>query len=115
MQARDILRSDISYVFENGRWSRYLNYGRRPPLATFAALIEQFRNSPAPASAQGGATPQDVVQEFLVYLSTYAMWSSGGSAFATGDSTTISAALQALRDSQARLDTYTTAIMPAVQ
>lgn len=115
MQARDILRGDISYVFENGRWSRYLNYGRRPPLATFATIIEQFRNAPTPASAQGGTSPQDVIQEFMVYLTTYATWSSGGSPFSAGDANVISPTLQALRDSQTRLDTYTTALIPAAQ
>lgn len=77
LQAREFVRDDVSYVFENGRWSRYLNYGPRPPLSGFGLLAEEFRESSPPAGADFGATPQAVMEEMFTYLYTYGIWATG--------------------------------------
>lgn len=77
LQAREYLREDVSYVFENGKWSRYLNYGIRPPLSGFGLLAEQFRMCAPPPGNKFGANPQAVVEELFTYLYTYGMWATG--------------------------------------
>lgn len=111
LQARDILRSDLSYVFENGRWTRYLSYGRQLPTTEFASVVQQFINTPASSSGAGAVTPENVVQEFYIYLSTYATWSAGGAPFSAGASNAIAPMLRTLQDSQRRLDDFTTAMI----
>ncbi|MCC7375588.1 MAG: type II secretion system protein [Verrucomicrobiales bacterium] len=77
VQAQEFLREDVSYVFENGRWSRYTNYGPRPPLSGFGLLAEQFRTAAVPAGSRFGATPQAVMEEAFTYLFTYGVWATG--------------------------------------
>lgn len=115
LQARDLLRSDLSYVFENGRWTRYLNYGRQPTANDFTTVVQEFINSPALNQGAGAVTPSAVLQEFYVYLTSYASWSSGGSAFAAGTTNAVSPYLRMLQDSQQRLDDFTTALMTRTQ
>lgn len=110
LQAREVLREDISYIFENGRWNRYLNYGWRPPLSGFGLLAEQFRTAPLPADPKFGATPQAVVEEVFTYLYTYGVWATGtppsAAPFETGGSTSSQQipAYQVLLDAQKRLE-----------
>lgn len=115
LQARDLLRTDVSFVFENGRWTRYLNYGRRPTDTDYTAIMQQFLATPPPSDAPGAVTPSAVLQEFYVYLTTYASWSQGAAAFAPGTSNSIAPALRSLRDSQQRLDDFTAALVNANQ
>ncbi|MBL9135023.1 MAG: type II secretion system protein [Verrucomicrobiales bacterium] len=77
VQAEEFLREDVSYVFENGRWSRYTNYGPRPPLSGFGLLAEQFRTSPLPPGNKFGSNPQAVIEEVFTYLYTYGVWATG--------------------------------------
>lgn len=111
LQARDLLRSDLSYVFENGRWTRYLSYGRQLPTTEFATVVQQFLNTPAINTGPGAVTPENVVQEFYIYLSTYATWSSGAAPFSAGASNSIAPMLRTLQDSQRRLDDFTAAMI----
>lgn len=113
LQAREFLRDDVSYVFENGRWSRYLNYGKRPPLSGFGLLVEQFRTSALPTAPKFGANQQAVVEELFTYLYTYGMWAAGNppltAPFEVGGSTSAQQvpAYQALLDCQKRLEIIT--------
>lgn len=77
VQAQEFLREDVSYVFENGRWSRYTNYGPRPPLSGFGLLAEQFRTAAIPTGNKFGANPQAVIEEVFTYLYTYGVWATG--------------------------------------
>lgn len=111
LQARDLLRSDLSYVFENGRWTRYLNYGRQVSGSSISEMFQAFLNSGALSTASGAVTPSAVVQEFYVYLTSYAQWSQGASAFAAGTTNSVAPSLRILQDSQQRLDDFTTALL----
>ncbi|MBX3746243.1 MAG: type II secretion system protein [Verrucomicrobiae bacterium] len=110
LQAQEYVREDISYVFENGRWSRYLNYGKRPPLSGFGLLAENFRQSPMPPNSKFGANAQAVVEEVFTYLYTYGFWATGeppySVPFDNGGSTSDQQvpAYQALLGAQSRLD-----------
>jgi prepilin-type N-terminal cleavage/methylation domain-containing protein len=77
LQAEEFVREDVSYIFENGRWNRYTNYGPRPPLAGFGLLAEEFRLSPVPPGNKFGASPQAVIDEVFTYLFTYGIWATG--------------------------------------
>ncbi len=114
LQARDLLRSDLSYVFEHGQWTRYLAYGRQSEQAApFASAVTGFLASGA-APGNTSIDPASVVQEMYLYLSTYATWSSGSAnfdAFASGTSNAPAPVLRTLQDSQQRLDDFTTALI----
>jgi prepilin-type N-terminal cleavage/methylation domain-containing protein len=110
LQSREVLREDMSYIFENGRWNRYLNYGWRPPLAGFGLLAEQFRNAPIPNPVKFGANPQAVVEEVFTYLYSYGIWAIGDppalAPFESGGSTSQQQVplYQVLLDAQKRLE-----------
>lgn len=112
VQAREFLRADTSYIFENGRWSRDITYGAGPPLGTFGQLVANFLDSEPAESARFGASPQAVIEEFFTYLYTYGMWAAGKPPdflpFETGGSTSEQQIPQfrSLKDSQARLDSF---------
>ncbi|MGC8989554.1 MAG: type II secretion system protein, partial [Verrucomicrobiia bacterium] len=42
LQTREIIREDVSYVFENGRWARYLGGGRGAGGGDFGSLVDAF-------------------------------------------------------------------------
>ena len=77
LQAEEFVREDVSYVFENGRWSRYTNYGPRPLLSGFGLLAEQFRQCPLPPGNKFGSNPQAVIEEVFTYFYTYGTWATG--------------------------------------
>lgn len=77
LQAREILREDVSYVHEHGKWGRQMLYGRRPPQGPFGALVEAFLNAPAPPDPKFGSNQQAVIDEFYEYMWTYAIWAMG--------------------------------------
>jgi len=112
VQTREFLRTDSSYIFENGRWSRDLMYGVQPPLGAFGLLVQDFLDSPIPPDAKFGASPQAVIEEFFTYMYTYGIWATGIAPdvppFETGGSTSEQQvpAFRSLKDAQARLDSY---------
>ncbi len=110
LQAREFLRADTSYVFENGRWSRDITYGVQSPLGAFGQLVADFLASPVPPGTHFGSNPQAVVEEFFTYLYSYGVWASGSppdfAPFETGGSNSDQQVpyFRSLKDCQARLD-----------
>lgn len=109
VQAREFVRDDVSYIFEDQRWNRYLTYGPRPLIQGFGELAEEFRLCATPPGTKFGATPQAVIEEMFTYLYSYGNWATGEAPdtlpFDTGGSSTVQQvpAYQALLDSQARM------------
>lgn len=77
LEAREVIREDVSYVHENGKWGRQMVYGERPPWGSFGELVQAFLDAPAPPDPKFGATQQAVVDEFNEYMWTYAIWAIG--------------------------------------
>jgi type II secretory pathway pseudopilin PulG len=74
LQAREYLRDDTSYVFEDGRWNRHILYGAKPLLGPFGELAEQFRTNSINPNTKNLATPQAVIEEVFSYLYIYGQW-----------------------------------------
>ncbi len=109
LQGQELLKEDTSYIFENGRWVRYILYGIRPPLSNFGNILEDFRASPVPPSAASGATPQIVVDELYTFLRAYSDWATDpAGSFVTGGPGTQDyyPSYRRVLDSQARLDAF---------
>jgi len=80
IQVNEVLVDDASYVYENGRWGRYLVSGKTKPPGTFGSLVDQFLSTspPPPDSNQFGANQQAIVDEMYYYMWAYAQWASAG-------------------------------------
>jgi type II secretory pathway pseudopilin PulG len=76
---REIIRADMSRVFENGLWRNSPNLGitNLPPpglsLGSIAAIYST--NSAGPASTEG-ATPQSALAAMIAYMDAYTMWAN---------------------------------------
>ncbi|MCX8107572.1 MAG: type II secretion system GspH family protein, partial [Verrucomicrobiae bacterium] len=80
LQTTVIVREDVSYVFENGRWNRHVTMGRRSPSATrsFGGWVEQFLNVATNPGSKFSAEQQDVVNEMYNFLWYVAAWAEAG-------------------------------------
>lgn len=84
IQARDILKQSISYVFEFGKWRGQVLEGRVPRLGGlgFGFEVEEFLNSPLNPGARFGGTQQAVVDQIYSYMFIYTLWANDNPCFA---------------------------------
>lgn len=78
LQTREIIREDVSYVFENGRWARYLGSGRSSGNGVFGSLVDAFLDSVLYSGAKFAADQQSIVDEMYNYLWFVALWANDG-------------------------------------
>jgi type II secretory pathway pseudopilin PulG len=76
----EVIRSDMSRVFEYGIWRDQISLGvtnSSPSSAGLGSLAAQFfTNSPPPVSPNWGETPQTIVGLMNTYMSAYTAWAS---------------------------------------
>jgi type II secretory pathway pseudopilin PulG len=77
LQAREFLRHDVSFAFEEGRWNRHAVYGSGGWHQPFGQLVDVFLSTPPAPDAANGVTPEAVITEFYNYLYHTGMWASG--------------------------------------
>ena len=70
------IQSDVSFVYQNGRWGRNLSVSDRDE-GTFGQLVDLFLQEPVPCDPDSGATQRAVVDAFYDYLWGYADWAFG--------------------------------------
>jgi hypothetical protein len=73
---RETLRSDTSFVFQNGKWGRQLS-SADDGTSDFGQLVDRFLQGPAPCDPGVQATQRAVVNAFYDYLWGYADWAFG--------------------------------------
>jgi len=78
LQTCEIIREDVSYVFENGRWVRYLTGGRGTGSGVFGSLVDAFLNSSLYGGRKFAADQQSIVDEIYNYLWYVALWANDG-------------------------------------
>ncbi|NLH72712.1 MAG: type II secretion system protein [Verrucomicrobia bacterium] len=78
LQTCEIIREDVSYVFENGRWARYLTGGRGTGSGVFGSLVDAFLNSSLYGGRKFAADQQSIVDEIYNYLWYVALWANDG-------------------------------------
>jgi hypothetical protein len=78
LQAREFIHEDVSYVYENGRWSRYLNYGRNNLMGLFGQMVDAFLASPPNPDTKFAASQQSIVDEMYNYLWYFGLWAEEG-------------------------------------
>ena len=72
----ETIQSDVSFVYQNGRWGRNLSVSDRDE-GTFGQLVDLFLQQPVPCDPDSGATQRSVVDAFYDYLWGYADWGFG--------------------------------------
>lgn len=72
----ETILSDVSFVYQNGRWGRNLNVGDDDE-GNFGELVDLFLQQPVPCDPDSGATQRSVVDAFYDYLWGYADWAFG--------------------------------------
>jgi type II secretory pathway pseudopilin PulG len=91
LQARQILKSDASYIFEGGAWRDQLAPIQDPltptnsPGTQFAEITRAFLDSPLPSVSHNSATQLGFVNFFYTYMWSYAQWADGNPCFTTGN------------------------------
>lgn len=105
LQVTEVLLEDSSYVYEDGRWGRYLVTGKTKPAGAFGALVDQFLSAlpPPPNPNQFGANQQAIVDEMYYYMWSYAQWASDGFPKGGSSSSQHVPALRFIEDSSVRL------------
>lgn len=105
IQVNEVLVDDASYVYENGRWGRYLVSGKTKPPGTFGALVDQFLSAspPPPDANQFGANQQAIVDEMYYFMWAYAQWASEGFPKGGSSSSQHVPELRFIEDSSVRL------------
>lgn len=78
IQAREFIHEDVSYVFENGRWGRYLNSGSNALLGLFGQMVDAFLAANPPPDPKFYADQQAVVDELYNYLWYLGIWADEG-------------------------------------
>ncbi len=78
VQGREALREDTSYVFEHGRWGRYVYYGRSGSTGSFGDWVEAFLHAPAPSNPKFYATQQAVVDPMYDFMYYMGLWGQLG-------------------------------------
>ena len=80
LQAAEVILEDASYVFENGRWGRYVLYGRDNSMGPFGTLVDAYLAAPQPPpnGNQFGSNKRSIVDEMFYYMWNYARWSERG-------------------------------------
>jgi len=73
---REIVREDVSFVYQGGNWGLQLNPGGNDN-GDFGQLVDRFLQGPAPCDADKYATQRSVVNAFYDYLWGYADWAFG--------------------------------------
>lgn len=77
LQMRDIIREDVSYVFENGRWVRYVTTGKSGTSGSFGDLVDAFLRSAPNLSPKFYSTQQAVIDDMYNYLWYFGLWATG--------------------------------------
>jgi hypothetical protein len=81
---KEVIRSDMSRVFEYGIWRDQINVGitNTPPSSLgLGAIAASFFTNAAPGSATFGATPQTFIAVMTSYMNAYSMWAGMDSCF----------------------------------
>jgi len=77
LQMRDIIREDVSYVFENGRWARYVTTGKSGTTGSFGDLVDAFLASNPNTNPKFYSTQQAIIDDMYNYLWYFALWATG--------------------------------------
>lgn len=75
---RQIVHTDISFVYQNHKWSRRLQ-GSDDSVGGFGDLASEFLKPPAPTNPKFAATQQAVLNLMYSFLWTYDNWAYGNS------------------------------------
>lgn len=78
MQAREFIHEDASYVYENGRWGRYVTSGRNSLAGAFGQMVDAFLATSLPSDPKFNADQQAVVDDMYNYLWYFAAWANDG-------------------------------------
>ncbi len=77
LQGRQYIKGDVSFVFEHGRWGRYVYYGRAPSYGPFGNWVNAFLtnslHTPVPP-----ASPQAVADSMYNLLYYATLWAQQG-------------------------------------
>ena len=88
LQAREQVVEDVSYSYENGRWQRYLLYGRSDPsLSTvwFGQMVDRFLVAPLPPGMTNTyPSKQWIIDAMYTFLYDFGQWSIETPAFSGG-------------------------------
>jgi type II secretory pathway pseudopilin PulG len=76
LDTRDIIDSDMSFVYRNHKWGRRLT-GSDDSTGGFGALASEFLKPPAPPNAKFAATQQAVVNLCYGFLWNFGNWAYG--------------------------------------
>lgn len=76
LQGREYINQDVSYVYENGRWGRYLYYGKNKNTGLFGQWVDAYLAAPTPASPKFSSSQQAVVNSMFDYLYYFGMWAT---------------------------------------
>lgn len=82
---REILHSDISFLYQRHKWSRRLE-GSDEVVGTFGELASDFVKPPAPPDPEFGATQQSVLNLLYSFLTSYGSWAYGDTSSVTNKS-----------------------------
>jgi type II secretory pathway pseudopilin PulG len=78
VQGREYITTDVSYVYENGRWGRYIYYGQNRALGAFGQMVDAFLAAQPPPSPKFYANQQSVVDDMFNLLFYMGLWSQLG-------------------------------------
>lgn len=77
LQMRDVIREDVSYVFENGRWARYVTTGKSGTSGSFGDLVDAFLRSDPNTNPKFYSTQQAIIDDMYNYLWYFGLWATG--------------------------------------
>jgi hypothetical protein len=108
LQVTEILTEDTSYVYEQGRWGRYLVNGKAKASTSFGSLIDQFLAAPEPPNNANmfGSNKQAIVDEMYYYMWEYANWANDGFTVGGSSTTTLAPYYRFITDSADRLNDF---------
>lgn len=85
---REILHSDISFLYQKHKWARKLE-GSDEVVGTFGELASEFVKPPAPADPEFGSTQQAVLNLLFSFLTSYGNWAYGDTSTVTNKAGTV--------------------------
>jgi prepilin-type N-terminal cleavage/methylation domain-containing protein len=114
LQAAEVVRDEVSFVFEGGRWNRRVILGRDPQSGSFADLSDAFLGlaAPPPTDAQHGATQQSVIEEMYHFMVQYARWAARDFPGGSGSASQVPE-YRTLTESAGRLGTFSLNLLGA--
>jgi hypothetical protein len=73
--AQEVVRKDVSRIFENGYWRDEIGSGAHGP-GDFATIAAQFFTSLPPTNEKWGANPKGVTDILNTFMYGYAAWAN---------------------------------------